>query len=381
MIINDLAPTDLIMPASCDSGIPEELASVFLSVLETAIETLVSEQENRNQNDVQPKDLDLEKAMVLQVAQTVVPVISRPIEQVAKPEILTRTIPIAADDKSARPVLGMKSISDVPAAPQPADTVPHTGTVPAVAVSHTVPHTGTVPVVPVPHPVPHTRTVPAVPVPHTVSHTGIVPAVPVPHTVSHTGTVPIDHDPHTRTVPIESPIESVPIVLVPHTGTVPVETTAPIEAAPVLADAAGITRQIVEKAEISWQDDNQVIEIKLKPDEFGDLRIRLVKSDEGLTARITASDERTCRMLTSQSAQLQEALQSKGLQIQVIDITAQTSNPDAFAGNQPRQGRAEEDSRSGRRSNDTRRRTPPGIAAPETLGQNVAGRGRIDYLA
>ena len=92
--------------------------------------------------------------------------------------------------------------------------------------------------------------------------------------------------------------------------------------------AAGenIIRQVIDRASFRRGQDEQVIHIRLRPDSMGELEIRLVKDENGLAARISTDNSETTRLLTSQVALLQDALQSKGVTVTQIDIRQHQQN-------------------------------------------------------
>jgi len=103
----------------------------------------------------------------------------------------------------------------------------------------------------------------------------------------------------------------------------PMQAEAAVSAEPARnsgSTGASLFNQVADSIELAWQGDRQIMRIRLKPDAFGDVQIRLSRDREGLTARISTDNTETHRLLTAQIGQLQDNLQEKGLNCRQIDI-------------------------------------------------------------
>ena len=141
-----------------------------------------------------------------------------------------------------------------------------------------------------------------------------------------------------------------------------------------------VVRQVIDQADISWQDGDQVIEIKLKPDEFGEVQIRLVKSETGLSAQIRTDNSETSRLLASQVAGLQDALQGKGLAITQIDIQYNAAGSDLASRQQSQSGKSERQNLP-RRAGISRSSGLSAAAEAAWAGDSPGRNGKLDYLA
>jgi len=150
------------------------------------------------------------------------------------------------------------------------------------------------------------------------------------------------------------------------------------------ADGNIVVRQIVEQAEMTWQDGDQVIEIKLKPDSFGELQIRLTKSNDGITAQIRTDNSQTSHLLNNQITQLQESLKNKGLIFAQIDVQFIAAGSDLASRQQSQSNQAEQQKSQTRRSNNSITRSA-GLSATESAaassGTAWTRAGKIDFMA
>ncbi len=161
----------------------------------------------------------------------------------------------------------------------------------------------------------------------------------------------------------------------------PLNTVTPPEAVADTTPATGaeITRQIIDKAEMTWQNGDQTIKIKLKPDNFGEVQITLVKSETGITAQIKTDNEHTSHLLTTQINQLQESLQNKGLTFSRIDIQYQAGS-DLASRQQSQSNQTDRQNQTRRASGSSR---SSAIKTETAINQTTAwaGSNKIDYLA
>ena len=145
--------------------------------------------------------------------------------------------------------------------------------------------------------------------------------------------------------------------------------------------APQIVRQIVESLEYTPAAGVHELVIRLKPDVFGELHIRLEMIDDAISARIITDSHPTRVMLTAHLSQLQDALQDKGLSVKDIQIEYATPN----SGDSP-SGHPEGD--SGRRHSNyaipTGRHPAEETSKPSAVAwrmERTVRSGGLDYLA
>lgn len=150
------------------------------------------------------------------------------------------------------------------------------------------------------------------------------------------------------------------------------------------ADASNVVRQIVDQAEITWQNGDQVIEIKLSPDSFGEVQIRLTKGEDGITAQIRTDNSQTSDLLNTQITQLQDSLKSKGLTFTDINVQFFTAGSDLASRQQSQSGQTDRQQSQTRRPGNRSTRAA-GISATESAaasaGTTWTRAGKIDYMA
>ncbi len=142
-----------------------------------------------------------------------------------------------------------------------------------------------------------------------------------------------------------------------------------------------LVRQIVESMEYTATAETREMTIQLKPDVFGELKIKLELDDGLLRAQIVTDSHPTRVLLQAHLSKLQDALAEKGIVLQDIQIEYSAPNTD---GRQPEQSGYDQD----------RRPSPRGMAygqsqAPEPEAAPVRKRqsgrptwaGGIDMLA
>lgn len=157
--------------------------------------------------------------------------------------------------------------------------------------------------------------------------------------------------------------------------------TAAASGTAVLSESASLLGQVADNIDLAWQGNQQVLRVRLKPDSFGELQIRLSRGKDGLTARISTDNPATRHLLAGQIGQLQEALQEKGLNCRQIEIQYTTTDS-GFDGSQSQQQKsgADRDSHglfyeSGGSRDSPEARKP----VPEPASWQPAGK--LNYLA
>ena len=85
-------------------------------------------------------------------------------------------------------------------------------------------------------------------------------------------------------------------------------------------DVGQFGRQLIERIDLRQLDQSQQLTIRLRPDEFGSLTIRLTRSPEGLLAQLISDTAVTREMLAQQANDLQQALKDQGFDIVQTEI-------------------------------------------------------------
>ena len=142
-----------------------------------------------------------------------------------------------------------------------------------------------------------------------------------------------------------------------------------------------IVRQIVESMEYTPAAGVQEMVIRLKPDVFGELHIRLEMKDDAISARIVTDSHPTRVLLSSHLSQLQDALQDKGLSvkdIQVEYISQSTGDsPSGHPGGEPGRRSSQHALHSGPHPADS----PEKPATPAWRTERTVRAGGLDCLA
>lgn len=87
------------------------------------------------------------------------------------------------------------------------------------------------------------------------------------------------------------------------------------------SDIAANIENIVKKISVCVKEDQQELEVELKPEHLGKLSIKLVMDGDGLKAQIKAGDAQIKGILQEELNYLQNLLKDKGVNIDRIDIT------------------------------------------------------------
>lgn len=145
-----------------------------------------------------------------------------------------------------------------------------------------------------------------------------------------------------------------------------------------------IVNQIIDQAEMTWQNGDQVIEIKLRPDSFGELQIRLTRGEDGITAQIRTDNAQTGDLLNTQISQLQDSLKNKGLTFTQINVQFFTAGSDLASRQQSQSSQTDRQQSQTRKSSSRISRSISISAtesAPVSSGTPWTRAGKIDYMA
>lgn len=91
-------------------------------------------------------------------------------------------------------------------------------------------------------------------------------------------------------------------------------------------DVGQFGRQLIERIDLRQLDQSQQLTVRLRPDEFGSLTIRLTRSPEGLVAQLISDTAVTREMLAQQANDLQQALKDQGFDIVQTEILSDFSD-------------------------------------------------------
>ncbi len=109
---------------------------------------------------------------------------------------------------------------------------------------------------------------------------------------------------------------------VPQSIEAEVFTDIPVEA----ADTEGMAARIIERIN-SLEDyaphNTGEISMKLSPDELGDIRVKITKTDEGMVIAFAAEKSEAAEMLGDRAAALAETLAAKGIKLREMTVTEQ----------------------------------------------------------
>jgi flagellar hook-length control protein FliK len=117
--------------------------------------------------------------------------------------------------------------------------------------------------------------------------------------------------------------------------TAQVEQVAMLEQEVVLSETDSMGRQLIERINLRELEQAQQLTVRLRPDEFGRLEIRLTRSSEGLIAQLISDTAMTRELLAQQANDLQQALKDQGfdiVQTEILsDFSDQNQNDNNFA--------------------------------------------------
>ncbi|MDN5314232.1 MAG: Flagellar hook-length control protein FliK, partial [Clostridiales bacterium] len=102
-----------------------------------------------------------------------------------------------------------------------------------------------------------------------------------------------------------------------------------------LSETDSMGRQLIERINLRELEQAQQLTVRLRPDEFGRLEIRLTRSSEGLIAQLISDTAMTRELLAQQANDLQQALKDQGfdiVQTEILsDFSDQNQNDNNFA--------------------------------------------------
>jgi flagellar hook-length control protein FliK len=117
--------------------------------------------------------------------------------------------------------------------------------------------------------------------------------------------------------------------------TAQVEQVVILEQEVVLSETDSMGRQLIERINLRELEQAQQLTVRLRPDEFGRLEIRLTRSSEGLIAQLISDTAMTRELLAQQANDLQQALKDQGfdiVQTEILsDFSDQNQNDNNFA--------------------------------------------------
>ncbi len=151
-------------------------------------------------------------------------------------------------------------------------------------------------------------------------------------------------------------------------------------------DAQRIMEQITESIKVDISNELSEVNLKLHPESLGSVSVKISANHEGiLTAHFTAQNESVKAIIESQAVVLREALESKGVTVEAIEVAVQSHEFERNLSDQgKRQGSEERPGRRGvRRINLTEDSTevsenPDDEILKEMMAQNG---NTIDYSA
>ena len=112
-------------------------------------------------------------------------------------------------------------------------------------------------------------------------------------------------------------------------------------------DAQRILEQITESIKVDISNELSEVNLKLHPESLGNVSVKISANHEGiLTAHFTAQNESVKAIIESQAVVLREALESKGVTVEAIEVAVQShefernlSDQDKRQGSEERPGR------------------------------------------
>ena len=98
---------------------------------------------------------------------------------------------------------------------------------------------------------------------------------------------------------------------------------------PVDPDRSGVMDQVIRHVTTSMQRGRSEMQVRLQPEEWGTVRLRLVMEDGALTARLQVEDETVKAMMESHLPRLHAALEERGIQVQTFEVSTEPEWSDA----------------------------------------------------
>jgi flagellar hook-length control protein FliK len=137
--------------------------------------------------------------------------------------------------------------------------------------------------------------------------------------------------------------------------------------------------QIVQKAALHLKNGQSEVQLQLKPEYLGQVRMQIITENQQVVIRIVAETPMVKEMLESQGQQLKHDLQQQGLKLDDLEVTvSQHSNPQE--GKQARSNAARRRQIGSDPETQTADRSDTGISDPSAVTE-VGIDGSIDFFA
>ncbi len=99
-------------------------------------------------------------------------------------------------------------------------------------------------------------------------------------------------------------------------------------------DTAEIIKQIIDKVKVGINKDVTELKISLKPEELGDVTLRIASHNGIVTAQITAESQRVKEIIEAGFNQLKQALSDAGVEVSQLEVNVGSGESDADFKNQ-----------------------------------------------
>ncbi|MCJ8501307.1 flagellar hook-length control protein FliK [Desulfatitalea alkaliphila] len=152
-----------------------------------------------------------------------------------------------------------------------------------------------------------------------------------------------------------------------------------------------VMRQIVQRMTLHTEGRQAMMQIQLKPEVLGQLRMQIVTEHQQVTIRIAAENTQVKQLIEQNMHVLRNELQQQGLQIQKVDVVVpqdpqqdpwQNPQDTAFRHQRQRQGQHGRSRQATGRDNSQPAAAVGGVG--ESLarsGRNVGANGEVDFFA
>jgi flagellar hook-length control protein FliK len=109
-------------------------------------------------------------------------------------------------------------------------------------------------------------------------------------------------------------------VTVPVLGKIEADLPVELETKPQQPLQEQVMQQIVQKARVMVQGNQQTMQMQLKPEHLGQLNLQIVVDNGVVTAKFQAENPQVKHMLEASMHQLKQDLQAQGLKVQQVDV-------------------------------------------------------------
>lgn len=99
-------------------------------------------------------------------------------------------------------------------------------------------------------------------------------------------------------------------------------------------DTAEVVQQIIEKIKVGINRDVTEIKISLKPEELGDVTVKIASQNGVVTAQITAESQRVKEIIESGFNQLKQALSDAGVEVSQLEVNVGSGDGDVESDDQ-----------------------------------------------